>query len=76
MASLQSHLGSVLIYPGQSQEEWDAELDAAIERSKIIDAFLKDEVEPDSFLDWVAEALDDPFVVFEQFVPQGLIWTG
>jgi len=76
MSSLQSHLGAAIFYAGQSQEEWQAEVKSAVERSHIIDEFLKDKIEPDSFLDWVAEELDDPFIVFEEFVPQGLIWTG
>lgn len=76
--SLQSMLGSVMWYPGQSQADWQAEMDAAIEASQIVDAFLKDEIEVDSFLDWVDETVANPFCVFEDLPepenhPWGLI---
>lgn len=50
--------------PGQSQEEWEAEVDAMLERSYITDQFMKGHVYVDSFLDYIAENLVDPFEIW------------
>lgn len=52
-----------LWYPGQDEAEWQAELDASIVRSIITSEFLKGNIEPDSFLDFIAEELGDPLDV-------------
>lgn len=69
LVNLQSQLGAAIWYPGQTQAEWAEEISASAERSHIINAFLRDEVEVDSFLDWVAEEFEDPFAVFQD-LPQ------
>lgn len=49
-----------LWYPGQSQQDWEDEVDAMVERSYITDQFMKGNVETDSFLDYIAENFADP----------------
>lgn len=49
-----------LWYPGQSQQDWEDEVDAMVERSYITDQFMKGNVETDSFLDYIAENFEDP----------------
>lgn len=52
-----------LWFPGQDEAEWQAELDASVIRSIITAAFLRGEVEVDSFLDFIAQELGDPLDV-------------
>lgn len=53
-----------LWYPGQSQEEWEDEVNAMLERSYITDQFMKGNVETDSFLDYIAENFADPMDIW------------
>lgn len=54
-----------LWYPGQSEEEWQAEIDAMADRAYITAAFMRGEVYVDSFLDYLAEKYADPLAVAE-----------
>lgn len=53
-----------LWYPGQSQEEWEDEVNAMLERSYITDQFMKGNVYVDSFLDYIAENFADPMDIW------------
>lgn len=54
-----------LWYPGQSEAEWQDEVDAMVERAYITAAFMRGEVYVDSFLDYLAEEYADPLEVAE-----------
>lgn len=54
-----------LWYPGQSSADWEEEVEKMIERAYITAAFMRGEVEVDSFLDYLAEEYADPLEVAE-----------
>jgi hypothetical protein len=54
-----------LWYPGQSEAEWQQEVNAMVERAYITSAFMRGEVFVDSFLDYIAEEYADPLAVAE-----------
>lgn len=58
-------------YPGQSDSEWQDELDRMVERSHITQAFLRGEIAPDTFLDYLAEEYQDPLIVAEEWESWG-----
>lgn len=53
-----------LWYPGQSDLEWEDEVEAMLDRSYITDQFMKGKVEVDSFLDYIAENFADPLDIW------------
>lgn len=55
-----------LWYPGQDEGEWEFELEQTIARSRVTDAFLNGEVDPDWFLDYLAQDDLDPLEVAEE----------
>ncbi|KAM3091751.1 hypothetical protein ACKFKF_32670 [Phormidesmis sp. 146-12] len=52
-----------LWYPGQTESEWQEEVEAMMDRAIITAAFMRGEIEPDSFLDYLAEEYADPIEV-------------
>lgn len=56
-----------LWYPGQSEKEWQAEVTAMMDRAYITAAFMRGEVEPDSFLDYLAEEYADPVEISQHW---------
>ncbi|PSB20554.1 hypothetical protein C7B65_06515 [Phormidesmis priestleyi ULC007] len=56
-----------LWYPGQSETEWQEEVDAMVERTYITAAFMRGEVYVDSFLDYLAETYADPLEVADSW---------
>lgn len=54
-----------LWFPGQSEEEWQAEVEAMLDRSLVTSEFLKGNVAVDVFLDCIAEEYGDPLEVAE-----------
>lgn len=57
-------------YPGQDEAEWQAELQAMIDRSLVTSEFLKGNVPADVFLDCIAEEYGDPLKVAEAWEPE------
>ncbi|WP_322703756.1 hypothetical protein [Nostoc sp. DedQUE04] len=49
-------------YPGQSQLEYEEEINLMLQRAQITAAFLRGEIYPDTFLDFLDE---EEFDVFE-----------
>jgi hypothetical protein len=54
-------------FPGQDDAEWQEELDAMIARSRLTSAFLQGHIDPDYFLDYLAQEYDDPLEVAEEW---------
>lgn len=54
-------------YPGQSDAEWQDELDRMVERSRMTQALLQGKIAPDTFLDYLAEEYQDPLIVAEDW---------
>lgn len=66
--SLESHLATIWV-PGMSQADWDDEVQAMMDRTYIVNEFMRGKVDPDSFLDWINERYADPLEVFGLWVP-------
>ncbi|MGI0494228.1 hypothetical protein ACN4EG_20780 [Alkalinema pantanalense CENA528] len=66
--SLESHLATIWV-PGMSQADWDDEVQAMMDRTYIVNEFMRGNVDPDSFLDWINERYADPLEVFGLWVP-------
>ena len=56
-----------LWYPGQSEEDWQAEIEAMVDRAYVTAAFMRGEVEPDSFLDYLAQEYADPMEISQSW---------
>jgi hypothetical protein len=54
-------------YPGQSELEWQAELESVASRSRVTTAFLTGQISPDYFLDYLAEDGYDPLLIAEDW---------
>ncbi|WP_431632097.1 hypothetical protein [Alkalinema pantanalense] len=52
-----------------SQADWDDEVQAMMDRTYIVNEFMRGNVDPDSFLDWINERYADPLEVFGLWVP-------
>lgn len=48
-------------YPGQSQLEYEEEINLMLQRAQITSAFLTGEIHPDTFLDFLDEQEFDVF---------------
>ncbi|BAU09699.1 hypothetical protein LEP3755_01720 [Leptolyngbya sp. NIES-3755] len=59
-----------LWYPGQDESEWQAELQAMMDRALVTSEFLKGNVATDVFLDCIAEEYGDPLQVAEAWEPE------
>lgn len=56
-----------LWYPGQSEEDWQAEIEAMVDRAYVTAAFMRGEVETDSFLDYLAQEYADPMEISQSW---------
>lgn len=56
-----------LWYPGQTDQEWQEELDAMIVRSRMTSDFLQGRIDAETFLDFLAETYCNPFDVAEEW---------
>ena len=66
--SLEAAVSAIWI-PGMDEAEWQEEVDAMLDRTYIINEFMKGNVEVDSFLDWLDESYADPLEIFGLWVP-------
>jgi hypothetical protein len=62
-------------YPGQSEAEWQEELDLMVKRSHVTSDFLQGKIAPDTFLDYLAEEYQDPLIVAEDWELWGQLGT-
>lgn len=54
-------------YPGQSELEYEEEIDLMLQRANMTAAFLRGEVHPDTFLDFLTEQEYDVFELAEDW---------
>ncbi|OUC11591.1 MAG: hypothetical protein B0A82_26930 [Alkalinema sp. CACIAM 70d] len=66
--SLEAAVSAIWI-PGMDEAEWQEEVKAMMDRTYIVNEFMKGNVEVDSFLDWIDERYADPLEVFGLWVP-------
>lgn len=60
-----------LWYPNQSEAEFKQEIALMVERANVTAAFLRQEVDPETFLDYLDEQDFDVFELVEDWVDDG-----